>query len=662
MADNTHLIITVHGIRTYGDWQDELKKLLETAEPGVTVRMFRYGVFSSLAFLVPPVRWLMGRQFRRFFDQEIRSAPPGARIDLVAHSFGTYLAASALRHLPPGRKIHSVIFAGSVLPPSFPWYRYLQAGAVGRVVNECGWDDSVLVLCQGTALLLGMAGRIGFHGMVGNSFINRYYLGGHGVYFDGEQRFMREKWLPILTGDGPVPGHDERPRLTAFGGARLFLLNNMHVIKVAGALLLLLLLIYFPINAYHTAKNDNRVESLNHIMLLANAQEISKRVPSHVTELLEIDAKATHNERAFAHLSSAQNIINGLRADAEDEDPRSLLWQWWEWIPWMSLNESEARTARAAHHRANSLLLSGTEGLANNRAKAQANYEAAVTSYKKIGYNANVTGSYALCLLDYGQMLADARAYEKAAEKFSEAREVFKGEFKNGEFTTPPDSFVVDSYIQEASALIQQKRPDWDLARTRLIDAVRIAEEKKEPDLLCDAYNAMGWLHMERLAANAATRMFQKAKSEASRVIDDPRFGDDTHIVYEVRRFWIRHGLALADRLRTNNDDAYDQFDQIVLDLQKLMTRDLSHTPKQRRDLHERLINSMERRADVFLFARGVPEASGANGDPDDPGFDVQTTTIADGLWKTEDDFEQAIKMVGSLMTCPSRFACSTRK
>ena len=74
----------------------------------------------------------------------MRSAPGGARIDLVAHSFGTYLAASALRHLPEGRKIHTVIFAGSVLPPSFPWYKYLQSGAVGRVINECGWNDSVL--------------------------------------------------------------------------------------------------------------------------------------------------------------------------------------------------------------------------------------------------------------------------------------------------------------------------------------------------------------------------------------------------------------------------------------------------------------------------------------------------------------------------------------
>src|SRR4051794_34687515 len=139
--EKPHVVITVHGIRTYGNWQADLKGLLEEAEPGVNVLNYHYGYFSSLAFLVPPLRWLMARRFRKFFAQAVEAAPEGARIDLVAHSFGTYLAASAIPTIPKGRKVHTVIFAGSVLRPSFPWYRYQQAGYVGRVVNECGWDD-----------------------------------------------------------------------------------------------------------------------------------------------------------------------------------------------------------------------------------------------------------------------------------------------------------------------------------------------------------------------------------------------------------------------------------------------------------------------------------------------------------------------------------------
>ena len=43
---SNHLVITVHGIRTYGDWQRDLKGLLEAAEPGVTVLNYQYGYFQ----------------------------------------------------------------------------------------------------------------------------------------------------------------------------------------------------------------------------------------------------------------------------------------------------------------------------------------------------------------------------------------------------------------------------------------------------------------------------------------------------------------------------------------------------------------------------------------------------------------------------------------
>ena len=481
MADTTHLVITVHGIRTYGDWQDDLKKLLEAAEPGIVVRMYRYGFFSSLAFLIPPMRWLVGRQFRRFFEQEINAAPEGARIDLVAHSFGTYLAAGALRHIPPRKKIHTVIFAGSVLSPSFPWYRYLQSGAVGRVINECGWNDSVLVLCQSTALLMGMAGRIGFHGMVGESFTNRYYLGGHGLYFDREQRFMRDAWLPLLVGTGPVLAHDERPRLTAVGGMKLFVLSNMHVIKVAGALLLFMLATFIPLDWYRTAARDKKLESFRNIVLLTNAQEIARRDPSHVTDLLMIDAKATGEEHAFERLSSAQRIDDEVGAGGDDDDPEPQWWQLWKWLTRMSASERAAYKARTAHHRANRQLVSGTESLESNRAKAQAYYETAVQNYEKIKDNAAVTGSYALCLLDYGQLLAALGQHEKAIAQFELVRNRVFPPAPAGTASNRPASLEVDSLIFEA--LSYKAMNNLTSADDCLNRAIAFAENKQNEAL-----------------------------------------------------------------------------------------------------------------------------------------------------------------------------------
>src|SRR3954454_18104313 len=346
-----HLVATVHGIRTYGDWQSDLKHLLEEVEPGVTVLNYQYGYFSSLAFLVPPLRWLVARRFRKFFAHAIGSVPEGTRIDLVAHSFGTYLAASAVPEVPKDRRIHTVILAGSVLRPSFPWYRYQQAGCLGRVVNECGWEDTVLLLCQSTALMMGMAGRVGFQGMVGGHFVNRYYRFGHGGYFDRDHRLMRENWVPLLTTDAPIPPIDHRPRLTHLGGAKLFLMNNLQFIKVAMAALLVLAIVLIPVDWMRKADYQKRVERFAHIARLANGVQIPGRAPSHVRDLLRIDVKAGDSERSIDHIIGTEVAPDGDDADEaydEDDEPR-----WWENVPGLRDDAREAFRARKWHSRAN---------------------------------------------------------------------------------------------------------------------------------------------------------------------------------------------------------------------------------------------------------------------------------------------------------------------
>jgi tetratricopeptide (TPR) repeat protein len=641
MADTTaatpHLVITVHGIRTYGDWQDELKKLLEAAEPGIVVRMYRYGFFSSLAFLIPPLRWLVGRQFRKFFENEIQLAPEGARIDLVAHSFGTYLAASALRHLPQRKRIHTVIFAGSVLPPSFPWYRYLQSGAVGRVVNECGWNDSVLVLCQSSALLMGMAGRIGFHGMVGETFTNRYYLGGHGLYFDRQQRFMREEWLPLVCGVGPVLAHDERPRLTTVEGIKLFVLSNMHVIKVAGAFLMLLLLVFIPFDWYRKAEYQKHAERINHIALLTNAQEIPGRDASHVRDLLKIDAEASGNENAIDNLignESSSDLRDSEAIDAEAA-PR-----WWESLPGMGNSSREAYRARLYHHRANQqLVASNKEAGAGGKAKAQTYFQSALISYRRVNDDDPAHGSYALCLLDYGQLLADMGDHESAIKQFQTVRDSIFPPAGPGQASKRPTSLEVDSLILEAMSLKAMQK--WTAAADCLNKAVAIAEKKPDKALVSDARNESGWLHIDRLEVDDAVKEFEAAEDACRAIMRD-------QVVYKIRLFHLRHGLALALRFKGKSGEAYDRYQQIVSDLQDVMSKDLTFSPKQRRDLRDRLINSMERKADVRFFARQAIAPPPADRGLPAPFSTRSSGPDADDSSTVEDDYEDAIELVGN--------------
>ncbi|AGA31623.1 hypothetical protein [Singulisphaera acidiphila] len=623
-----HLVITVHGIRTYGDWQADLKDLLEEAEPGITVLNYQFGYFSSLAFLVPPLRWLVAWRFRKFFAHAIASVPAGSRIDLVAHSFGTYLAASAVPHVPKSHRLHTIILAGSVLRPSFPWYRYQQAGCLRRVVNECGWDDTVLVLCQSAALMMGMAGRVGFQGMVGGQFLNRYYRFGHGGYFDREHKLMRENWLPILTTEAPIPAIDHRPKLTHLGGARLFLMNNLQFIKVAAFAAFVLAIVLIPVDWMRKADYQKRVERFAHIARLANAVEIPGRDPSHVRDLLRVDVKAGGSERSIDHIIGTEtspggdDLADGVLAE-DDIAPR-----WWERIPGFHDNTREAFRARQLHARANFQLAAGKRGNTTDLSKARLLYEDAIRCYRRVILDDPANGSYALCLIDYGLLLEKMGYPQLAAEQFRKVREdVFPRDAK-GESSTMPRSLVIDSLGYEAAALRSLEK--WDESTDRLLQAVR--EAKGEDSLLSFVYNELAWHRMERLDVAKAREAFLKAKASCEALVENGQF------VFKTRLYHIRHGLAMAERLCGRPDEAYGQYDQLVKELQELMRNDLDFNPKERRDLRTRLVNSMERRADVRFFSRRTPTF-----------FQEVTPERYLGLLaKVEQDYQEAIEQVAN--------------
>jgi hypothetical protein len=170
----THYVLTVHGIQTYGFWQERLGALLQQASPSTKVRHFKYGVFDLLSYALPFLflRWITVLRFRRHFER-LALANPGARIDIVAHSFGTYIVGHTLLKLSrKGRvRVGTVILAGSVLKVRFPWDELIDKGVVRRLVNECGTRDNILLLTQLIILLTGMAGRIGFSGLLSDSLL-----------------------------------------------------------------------------------------------------------------------------------------------------------------------------------------------------------------------------------------------------------------------------------------------------------------------------------------------------------------------------------------------------------------------------------------------------------------------------------------------------------
>ncbi len=239
MPINDHLIVTVHGIRTFGGWQESLEDIIKSESNTDNIQFvnYKFGYFSIAAFLLPPLRWLVVRRFRH--DLLALCKHKRSRVDLVGHSFGTHIIAWALMGLKEndGLHIHTLILSGSVLRSNFPW-RSLLGQRIRRVINDCGSKDKILFLSQFWVLFTGMAGRSGFIGATSDVFRNRYSEFGHSGYFvDNNQNpdltYMRDNWVPLLTADLPIKMFDKRGKLNPLDGLLITLGNNAEPLKIA---------------------------------------------------------------------------------------------------------------------------------------------------------------------------------------------------------------------------------------------------------------------------------------------------------------------------------------------------------------------------------------------------------------------------------------------
>lgn len=242
-------LITVHGIRTFGQWQERLGKLFNEHESDSEVEHFKYGYFSIFAFLFPPLRWLAVNKFLSSLIAALERNPTH-KISLVGHSNGTYLIAWALNKLPDkyvGR-VETVILAGSVLRTDFPWNQLIDRLKIDRVLNDCGIGDNILILSQVGVLFTGMAGRLGFRGMTGRKLMNRYFRGGHSHYFepvgDNASYFMEEYWIPVLKG-GEATLVDQRQSNSDLSGLQAWLLQNADFSKGAVYSLMIYIVVNF---------------------------------------------------------------------------------------------------------------------------------------------------------------------------------------------------------------------------------------------------------------------------------------------------------------------------------------------------------------------------------------------------------------------------------
>lgn len=117
----------------------------------------------------------------------------------------------------------------------------MQKGRVGRVINDCGTQDSSPACSQILSVGTGCAGRLAFFGMLGQQVVNRYFEGSHSLYFerDGkpDDQFMEKHWLPLILRPGCIDDEaqrvDQRRAPSVISGAAAWLVQHADSMKLA---------------------------------------------------------------------------------------------------------------------------------------------------------------------------------------------------------------------------------------------------------------------------------------------------------------------------------------------------------------------------------------------------------------------------------------------
>lgn len=160
-------LIALHGIRTHGPWQEQLQWLIDREfHRTVPFRNWKYGRILFRA-LIPA---LQRRVVDRFCDDVrlatgelhgVLSGGPAPAPDVVAHSFGTWVVAQALRR-DPNLRLGHVVLVGSIVPPDWSWADILDRNQVTAVLNYCGDRDPWVRLAERFVPDSGPSGTQGF--------------------------------------------------------------------------------------------------------------------------------------------------------------------------------------------------------------------------------------------------------------------------------------------------------------------------------------------------------------------------------------------------------------------------------------------------------------------------------------------------------------------
>lgn len=200
------VVVLLHGILSAGEWQHRAADLFRE-KFGMHAYPVAYGILDPIRFWAP---WLGRRGAIAVVSdklESVRRLHPGARLIVVAHSFGTYVIS---RLLLSDERVHldRLLLCGSVIPLKYKWRDAAQRVSSRSIVNDVGTKDYWPAIASCVAIGYGSSGVLGF----GDPHVrDRFHCCGHGGFFDDEH--VADFWVPFVVHGRivPSPFTSERP-------------------------------------------------------------------------------------------------------------------------------------------------------------------------------------------------------------------------------------------------------------------------------------------------------------------------------------------------------------------------------------------------------------------------------------------------------------------
>jgi len=198
------LVISLHGIRTRGEWQKKFCPYI--SELGWKYYPLDYGYFFAAQLLNPFSHGSKVLWFRNEINR-ICEENGGVTPSIVVHSFGSLILGKAIQKYPD-LKFDKIVLTGSIMSRCFPWKSAYEKEQFTHVLNIIGKKD---IWSKIAHYVVDGGGKSGAAGFYEESLIEQVEEYSYDQFGHGDAHFsdvFTSRVIPFLESSNSISGNE----------------------------------------------------------------------------------------------------------------------------------------------------------------------------------------------------------------------------------------------------------------------------------------------------------------------------------------------------------------------------------------------------------------------------------------------------------------------